>query len=85
MASYYFFASHLLNDEVDYELKLRNYGEECSKSLDSKRRTLRRLVNQDKQENRDYRSMYSIDQEFDLISSRVNAIAGALSRMLMRN
>lgn len=80
MASYYFFASHLLNDEVDYELKLRNYGEECSKSIDSKRRTLRRLVNQDKQENRDYRSMYSIDQEFDLISSRVNAIAGALSQ-----
>lgn len=80
MASKYFSASHLLNDEVDYELKLRNYGEECSKNLDSKQRTLRRLLHQDKQENRTYRSMYSIDQEFDLISSRINTIATALSQ-----
>lgn len=80
MASKFPSASHLLNDEVDYELKLRNYGDECSKTLDSKQRTLRRLLHQDNQENREYRSMYSIDQEFDLISSRVNVISSSLAQ-----
>lgn len=73
-------ASHLLNDEVDYELKLRNQNEECSNSLDSKQRTLRRLFHMDRSDDREYRSIYSIDQEFDLISSRVNTIAASLAQ-----
>lgn len=80
MASKFPSASHLLNDEVDYELKLRNYGEECGKNLESKQRTLRKLLHTDRAEDRDYRSMYSIDQEFDLISSRVNSIAASLAQ-----
>lgn len=73
-------ASHLLNDEVDYELKLRNYKEDLSKDLESKHRLLRRLFYKDAKEKRQYRSPYSIDQEFDLISSRVDSIRTGLAR-----
>lgn len=80
MAARYPYASHLLNDEVDYELMIRNYGEEITKELDVKQRLLRRLFCRDSKENKDYISPYSIDQEFDIIASRVNAISTALSK-----
>ena len=73
-------ADHLLDDEIDYELKLRNYVEDLGKDLKVKQRLLRRVFLKDAKENREYRSPYSIDQEFELIASRVNSIRCKLSK-----
>lgn len=76
-------ADHLLDDEIDYELKLRNFVEELGKDLKVKQRLLRRIFLKDAKENREYRSPYSIDQEFELIASRVNSIRCKLAKSLM--
>ncbi|XP_062704244.1 uncharacterized protein LOC134286619 [Aedes albopictus] len=73
-------ADHLLDDEIDYELKLRNFVEELGKDLKVKQRLLRRIFLKDAKENREYRSPYSIDQEFELIASRVNSIRCKLAK-----
>lgn len=80
MAGKYPHADHLLNDEVDYELKLRSYDKDVASDLDTKRRLLRMLFKRDVKENMEYVSIYTIEQEFDLVSSRVNAIRDGLSK-----
>lgn len=80
MASKYPLANHLLDDEVDYELKLRNYVEELGKDMEIKQRLLRRVFYKDAKENREYRSPYTIEQEFDGVCSRVNSIRTGLAK-----
>lgn len=62
MGSKYPLANHLLDDEVDYELKLRNYVEELRSDMDVKQRLLRRVFYKDVKEHREYRSPYTIEQ-----------------------
>ena len=73
-------ASHLRNDEVDYELALRNYVDERKSELLVKQRLLRRLFQEDAKENREYRSPFTLEQEHNLLVSRVNSIEKAISK-----
>ena len=80
MNSRFPYAGHLTMDEIDYELKLRNYTEDLGKELNFKQRLLRRLFDEDENEKRDYRTSLSIDQEFELVAERVNTIRGCLAK-----
>lgn len=80
MASKFPSASHLRNDEIDYELVLRNYGEDRKSGLEIKQRLLRRLFQEDAKENREYRPPHTLEQELDLVGSRVDSIDKALSK-----
>lgn len=80
MSSKFPYAEHLLEEEVNYELKLRNYVEDLKKDLPNKQRLLRRLFHKDAKEKRDYRSPYSIEEEYESVSSRVNGIRTDLTK-----
>lgn len=64
-------ADYLTNEEINYELVLRNYKEETDKDIPTKLRLLRKLFQTDQKEGRDYRSPYRFEQEVDIISNRV--------------
>lgn len=74
MAMKYPYADHLTNEEVDYELVLRNQLEERHKDMPSKLRLLRRLIQEDKKEGKQYLSPYQFEAEIDLIRSRIDQI-----------
>lgn len=80
MGSKYPLANHLLDDEVDYELRLRNYVEELGTDMEVKQRLLRRVFYKDAKENREYRSPYTIEQEFDVVFARVSSIRTGLAK-----
>lgn len=80
MGSKFPFANHLLDDEVDYELRLRNYIEELRGDMEVKQRLLRRVFYKDAKENREYRSPYTIEQEFDFVFARVSSIRTGLAK-----
>lgn len=76
------FADHLINDEVDYELTIRGKIEETKNDVEAKYRLLRYLFKEDEKEGRVYESPFTIDQEFDLICSRISELRSKLANGL---
>lgn len=72
------YAKHLLNDEVDYELRVRSCHDDTNLDLNAKYELLQKLYHEDSQEKREYLSIYTIEQDFDFILSRVTSIELAL-------
>lgn len=72
------YAKHLLNDEVDFELRVRNYLDDTNLDLHAKYELLQKLYHEDSQEKREYLSIYTIEQDYDFILSRVTSIELAL-------
>lgn len=70
-------ADYLTNEEINYELILRNYREDIGKDDQTKLRLLRRLFQTDQKDGRDYRSPYRFEQEVDIITNRVRQIQQA--------
>ncbi|XP_062708913.1 trichohyalin-like [Aedes albopictus] len=71
-------ADHLINEEVDYELSIRGKFEDINNDVEAKYRMLRYLFKEDEKERREYESPYTIDQEFDIICSRVDELRNKL-------
>ena len=89
MALKFPYANHLTNEEVDYELVLRNQLEERQKDMPIKLRLLRRLFQEDKKTGREYRAPYQFETEVDLITNRIDQIEcllhdGAHANLLSR-
>ncbi|XP_062538273.1 golgin subfamily A member 6-like protein 1 [Armigeres subalbatus] len=73
-------ADHLTNEEVDYELILRNREEETRSDLESKQRLLRNLFFDDVKEEREYGSKSTVDQVFDFILGKIGSIEKQLEK-----
>ncbi|XP_058816579.1 uncharacterized protein LOC131679847 [Topomyia yanbarensis] len=80
MASKFPRADHLTNEEVDYELIIRGKVEETKNDSEAKYRLLRNLFYEDVRENRDYPSRFTIEQEFDRVSSIIDVLRGKLEK-----
>lgn len=80
MATKFPYADHLTTEEINYELKLRNYSEEIEKDVQTKLRLLRRLFQTDQKEGREYRPPVKFEQEYDIITSRVQQIQMELEK-----
>lgn len=76
------YADHLINEEVDYELTIRGKGEETNNDVEAKYRMLRYLFKEDEKEGRVYESPFTIDQEYDIICSRVGELRNKLANGL---
>ncbi|XP_058458784.1 uncharacterized protein LOC131435180 [Malaya genurostris] len=74
-------AEDLNQEEVDYELMIRNQPEEIySLDLQGKQRRLRNLFRADQTEGRNYRSPINIKDEVNHIEGRITSLEKALSR-----
>ena len=73
-------ADHLTNEEVDYELMIRGKAEDINSDAETKNRLLRRLFADDVKENREYPSRFTIDQEYDRVSSIVDELRRKLNK-----
>ena len=75
-------ADHLINEEVDYELIIRGKFDETKNDVEAKYRMLRYLFKEDEKESRVYESPFTIDQEYDIICSRVGELRNKLANGL---
>ncbi|XP_058836677.1 uncharacterized protein LOC131693124 [Topomyia yanbarensis] len=73
-------AYHLTNDEVDYELIIRGRLEETRWDLEGKCQFLGKLFRTDARRNREYRSQYTIYQEYNHILAKVDFFGRKLDR-----
>lgn len=70
-------ADYLTNDEINYELILRNHQEDVHKDVQTKLRLLRRLFQTDQKEGWDYKSPFKFEQEAHIITNTVEQIREA--------
>lgn len=73
-------ADHLTNEEVDYELTIRGRREEIKDDLGAKHRLLRNLFFEDVKENRTHTSRYTMDQEYDHITGKLDTLNQRLQK-----
>ncbi|XP_062557978.1 trichohyalin-like [Armigeres subalbatus] len=79
MAFKHIYADHLNGEEVEYELKLRGKQDELKNDVEAKYRLLRYLFKDDEKEGRVYESPHTIDQEYDLVCSRLKELRSKLA------
>lgn len=75
-------ADHLLEDEVDYELRLRNMRPDKRESLEDKRRLLRRLVNEDRKLKPSYAPIVNIMEDNLRIEKKILELEDMLSKKI---
>lgn len=80
MGSKFPYVVHLLNDDVDYELRVRGRKDDLNKPLEEKQKILRRLYREDKLEKKTYASIYAIDQEYDWMVSHIEKLRAFLEK-----
>lgn len=75
-------ADHLLEDEVDYELRLRKMRPDKRESLEDKRRLLRRLVNEDRKLKVSYAPIVNIMEDNLRIEKKIAELDEMLNKKI---
>lgn len=71
---------HLLEEEVDAELRLRNESVDRRETLDDKRRLLRRLFKDDRVSGTGYKGTHKYSEELKVVSETVNELIESLRK-----
>lgn len=80
MDMYNYHADDLEEDEIDYELGIR--GIVSDENMESKRRELRLLINDDRKNPKLYTTTVTLEQEAEWIAGRIRSIQDELKRKI---
>ena len=76
---------HLLEEEVDFELRLRKQTVDRRENLEDKKRLLRRLFKEDRKYNLSYESVSKYSDEIKTVARSVEEIVAQLRKKFDRN